>query len=156
MAIRVGINGFGRIGRLVFRGLMQRPDVFEVMGINDLTDNKTLATLLKYDSVHRRYPGTVEFDDENLTVDGKKIKAMAVRDPATLPWGDLGVDVVLESTGVFRGRATDDKAGFDSHLKAGAEKVVISSPAMGPALTCVVGVHDVQLSAVHWCVSDAS
>ncbi len=156
MAIRVGINGFGRIGRLVFRGLMQRPDVFEVMGINDLTDNKTLATLLKYDSVHRRYPGTVEFDDENLTVDGKKIKAMAVRDPATLPWGDLGVDAVLESTGAFRGRATDDKAGFDSHLKAGAKKVVISAPAKGPDLTCVLGVNDDQLSAEHKCVSNAS
>ena len=156
MAIRVGINGFGRIGRLVFRGLMQRPDVFEVMGINDLTDNKTLATLLKYDSVHRRYPGSVEFDDENLTVDGKKIKAMAVRDPATLPWGDLGVDVVLESTGVFRGRATDDKAGFDSHLKAGAKKVVISAPAKEPDLTCVLGVNDGQLTAEHKCVSNAS
>ena len=156
MAIRVGINGFGRIGRLVFRGLMAKQGVFEVVGINDLTDNRTLATLLKYDSVHRRYPGTVEFDDENLTVDGKKIKAMAVRDPATLPWGDLGVDVVLESTGVFRGRATDDKAGFDSHLKAGAKKVVISAPAKGPDLTCVLGVNDDQLSAEHKCVSNAS
>ena len=156
MAIRVGINGFGRIGRLVFRGLMAKKDVFEVVGINDLTDNKTLATLLKYDSVHRRYPGTVEFDDEDLTVDGKKIKAMAVRDPATLPWGDLGVDVVLESTGAFRARATDDKAGFDSHLKAGAKKVVISAPAKGPDLTCVLGVNDDQLSAEHKCVSNAS
>jgi len=156
VAIRVGINGFGRIGRLVFRGLMEKQDVFEVVGINDLTDNKTLATLLKYDSVHRRYPGMVEFDEENLTVDGKKIKAMAVRDPATLPWGDLGVDVVLESTGVFRGRATDDKAGFDSHLKAGAKKVVISAPAKGPDLTCVLGVNDDELSAEHKCVSNAS
>ena len=156
MAIRVGINGFGRIGRLVFRGLMEKQGVFEVVGINDLTDNKTLATLLKYDSIHRRYPGTVEFDDENVTVDGKKIKAMAVRDPATLPWGDLGVDVVLESTGAFRGRATDDKAGFDSHLKAGAKKVVISAPAKGPDLTCVLGVNDDQLSAEHKCVSNAS
>ena len=78
MAIRVGINGFGRIGRLVFRGLAARPDVFEVVGINDLTDNKTLATLLKYDSIHRRFPGTVDYDDENLTVNGKKIKALAV------------------------------------------------------------------------------
>ncbi|MBN2293699.1 MAG: type I glyceraldehyde-3-phosphate dehydrogenase, partial [Pirellulales bacterium] len=93
MAIRVGINGFGRIGRLVFRGLAARPDVFEVVGINDLTDNKTLATLLKYDSIHRRFPGTVDYDDENLTVNGKKIKALAERNPAALPWGDLGVDV---------------------------------------------------------------
>ena len=156
MAIRVGVNGFGRIGRLVFRGLMAKQDVFEVVGINDLTDNKTLATLLKYDSVHRRYQGKVEFDDENLTVDGKKIKAMAVRDPATLPWGDLGVDVVLESTGVFRGRATDEKAGFDSHIKAGAKKVVISAPAKDPDLTCVLGVNDAQLTAEHKCVSNAS
>ena len=156
MAIRVGINGFGRIGRLVFRGLMAKQGVFEVVGINDLTDNKTLATLLKYDSIHRRYPGTVEFDDENLTVDGKKIKAMAVRDPATLPWGDLGVDVVLESTGVFRGRAADGKAGFDSHITAGAKKVVISAPAKGPDLTCVLGVNDDKLTAEHKCVSNAS
>jgi glyceraldehyde 3-phosphate dehydrogenase len=156
VAIRVGINGFGRIGRLTFRGLMAKKDVFEVVGINDLTDNKTLAMLLKYDSVHRRYPGTVEFDDENLTVDGKKIKAMAVRDPATLPWGDLGVDVVLESTGVFRGRAADGKAGFDSHIAAGAKKVVISAPAKGPDLTCVLGVNDSDLTAEHKCVSNAS
>jgi glyceraldehyde 3-phosphate dehydrogenase len=156
VAIRVGINGFGRIGRLTFRGLMAKKDVFEVVGINDLTDNKTLAMLLKYDSVHRRYPGTVEYDDENLTVDGKKIKAMAVRDPATLPWGDLGVDVVLESTGVFRGRAADGKAGFDSHIAAGAKKVVISAPAKGPDMTCVLGVNDSDLSAEHKCVSNAS
>jgi glyceraldehyde 3-phosphate dehydrogenase len=156
VAIRVGINGFGRIGRLVFRGLMEKPDVFEVMGINDLTDNKTLATLLKYDSIHRRFPGTVEHDDENLIVNGKKIKAMAERDPGKLPWADLGVDVVLESTGVFRGRATDDKPGFDSHLKAGAKKVVISAPAKGPDMTCVLGVNDDKLTAEHKCVSNAS
>ncbi|MBN2473227.1 MAG: type I glyceraldehyde-3-phosphate dehydrogenase [Pirellulales bacterium] len=156
MAIRVGINGFGRIGRLVFRGLMARPDVFEVVGINDLTDNRTLAILLKYDSIHRRYPGTVEYDDENLTVDGKKIAAMAERDPAKLPWQKLGADIVLESTGVFRGRATDEKAGFDSHLKAGAKKVVISAPAKGPDLTCVLGVNDDQLTAEHKCISNAS
>ena len=156
MAIRVGINGFGRIGRLVFRGLMAKPDVFEVVGINDLTDNKTLATLLKYDSIHRRYPGDVAYDDENLTVSGKKIKAMAVRNPAELPWGDLGADIVVESTGVFRGRKTAEKAGFDSHLDAGAKKVVISAPAKGPDLTCVLGVNDDQLTAEHKCVSNAS
>ncbi|MBN1909455.1 MAG: type I glyceraldehyde-3-phosphate dehydrogenase [Pirellulales bacterium] len=156
MAIRVGINGFGRIGRLVFRGLMAKSNVFEVVGINDLTDNKTLATLLKYDSIHRHYPGTVGFDDENLIVDGKKIKATAVRNPAELPWGDLKVDVVLESTGVFRGRKTDEKAGFDSHLDAGAKKVVISAPAKGPDLTCVLGVNDDKLTAEHKCVSNAS
>jgi len=156
VAIRVGINGFGRIGRLVFRGLMAKPDVFEVVGINDLTDNKTLATLLKYDSIHRRYPGTVEFDDDNLTVDGKKIKATAERDPAQLPWGELGAEIVLDSTGVFRGRATADKPGFDSHIKAGAKKVVISAPAKDPDLTCVLGVNDDKLTAEHLCVSNAS
>jgi glyceraldehyde 3-phosphate dehydrogenase len=156
VAIRVGINGFGRIGRLVFRGLMAKPDVFEVVGINDLTDNKTLATLLKYDSIHRRYPDSVDFDDANLIVGGKKIKAMAERDPAKLPWGDLGAEIVLESTGVFRKRADGDKAGFDSHLKAGAKKVVISAPAKGEDLTCVLGVNDDKLSAEHKCISNAS
>ncbi len=156
MAIRVGINGFGRIGRLVFRGLMAQPEKFEVMGINDLTDNKTLATLLKYDSVHGRFPGEVSYDDEYLTVNGKKIKALAERNPAQLPWGDLGVDVVLESTGVFRKRAADGKAGYDSHIEAGAKKVVISAPASDPDLTCVLGVNDDQLSAEHKCVSNAS
>jgi glyceraldehyde 3-phosphate dehydrogenase len=156
VAIRVGVNGFGRIGRLVFRGLTAKPDVFEVVGVNDLTDNKTLATLLKYDSIHGRYPGTVEYDDEYLTVDGKKIRAMAERDPGKLPWADLGAEIVLESTGVFRGRATDEKAGFDSHLKAGAKKVVISAPAKGPDLTCVLGVNDDKITAEHKCVSNAS
>ena len=157
MAIKVGINGFGRIGRLVFRGLMAKPDVFQVVGINDLTDNKTLGTLLKYDSIHRRFPGTVEYDDENLIVEGKKIAAMAVGDPAELPWGDLGAEIVLESTGAFRGRATADKAGFDSHItKAGAKKVVISAPAKDPDLTCVLGVNDNLLTAEHKCISNAS
>jgi glyceraldehyde 3-phosphate dehydrogenase len=156
VAIRVGINGFGRIGRIVFRNLMAKPDVFEVVGINDLTDNKTLATLLKYDSIHRRYPGTVEFDDASLIVDGKKIRATAERDPGNLPWGELGAEVILESTGAFRGRATDEKPGYDSHLKAGAKKVVISAPAKGPDLTCVLGVNDDKLSAEHTCISNAS
>ncbi|MBN2024442.1 MAG: type I glyceraldehyde-3-phosphate dehydrogenase [Pirellulales bacterium] len=156
MAIRVGINGFGRIGRLVFRGLMAKPNVFEVMGINDLTDNKTLATLLKYDSIHRRYPGTVGHDDEHLIVGGKKIKATAVRNPAELPWRELGVDVVLESTGAFRGRKTPEKPGYDSHLDAGAKKVIISAPAKGADLTCVLGVNDNKLTAEHKCVSNAS
>ena len=156
MAIRVGINGFGRIGRLVFRGLTAKPDVFEVVGINDLTDNKTLATLLKYDSIHRQYPGTVDFDDESLIVNGKKIRAMAERDPAKLPWGVLGAEIILESTGVFRARATADKPGYDSHLKAGAKKVVISAPAKGEDLTVVLGVNDDKLSAEHTCISNAS
>lgn len=156
MAIRVGINGFGRIGRLVFRAMMARPGVFQVMGVNDLTDNKTLAVLLKYDSIHRQYPGTVECDDQHLIVDGKKIRAMSERDPRNLPWGDLGADIVVESTGVFRARATADKAGFDSHLQAGAKKVVISAPAKGEDITCVIGVNDDKLTAEHKCVSNAS
>lgn len=157
VAIRVGINGFGRIGRLVFRNLMARSDEFEVVAINDITDNNTLATLLKYDSTHRRYPGTVEFDDEYLTVDGQKIHALAERDPAKLPWGDLKTDVVVESTGIFTARATDTKAGYDSHLKAGAKRVVLSAPAKdGADLTCVLGVNDDKLTADLKCISNAS
>ncbi len=157
MAIRVGINGFGRIGRIVFRILMAKPNVFEVVGVNDITDNRTLAMLLKYDSTHGRYPGTVEYDDESLTVDGKKIQAMAVRDPATLPWGDLKTDVVLESTGVFRARGGGGKPGYASHLDAGAKKVVISAPAKDPPdMTCVMGVNDDQLKPEHKTVSNAS
>ncbi len=101
MAIRVAINGFGRIGRLTFRNLAARRDEFEVVAINDLTDNKMLATLLKYDSTHRRFPGTVSYDEQHLIVNGKKIRALAERNPAELPWGDLDVDVVVESTGIF-------------------------------------------------------
>ena len=157
MAIKVGINGFGRIGRLVFRGLMEKPDVFEVVGINDITDNRTLAMLLKYDSIHRRYPGKVDYDDENIIVDGKKIKAMEIRDPATLPWGKLGADVVLESTGVFRARGGNGKPGYANHIEAGAKKVVISAPCKDePDLTCVLGVNDDQLTSQHKCISNAS
>ena len=162
MAIRVAINGFGRIGRLVFRNLMLRGKEFEVVAINDLTDNHTLATLLKYDSTHRRYPGTVEFDKEYLTVDGKKIRALEERDPAKLPWGDMKVDVVVESTGIFTGRAFTDKdgkkkAGYDSHLEAGARKVVLSAPAKdGADLTCVLGVNEDKLNGSLKCVSNAS
>jgi glyceraldehyde 3-phosphate dehydrogenase len=157
VAIRVGINGFGRIGRLTFRILMSRKQEFEVVAINDITDNKVLATLLKYDSTHRRYPGTVTYDDESLTVDGQRIKALAVRNPAELPWGDLGVDVVVESTGLFTSRAKDGKPGYDTHLQAGAKKVVLSAPAKdGADLTCVLGVNDDKLTASMKCVSNAS
>ena len=157
MSIKVAINGFGRIGRLTFRGLHARADDFEVVAINDLTDNKMLATLLKYDSTHGRFPGVVEHDDEYLTVDGKKIRAMAVRNPAELPWSDLGVDVVVESTGVFSSRATDAKAGYDTHLVAGAKKVVLTQPAKdGADLTCVLGVNDDKLTSDMKCISNAS
>ncbi|HCK42623.1 MAG TPA: type I glyceraldehyde-3-phosphate dehydrogenase [Planctomycetaceae bacterium] len=157
MSIRVAINGFGRIGRLTFRNLHARANEFEVVAINDLTDNKMLSTLLKYDSTHRRFPGTVDYDDENLIVDGKAIKAFASRNPAELPWGDLGVDVVVESTGIFTNRAGGGKAGYDSHLEAGAKRVVLSAPAKdGADLTCVLGVNDDKLTADLKCISNAS
>ncbi|MBI3465686.1 MAG: type I glyceraldehyde-3-phosphate dehydrogenase [Planctomycetes bacterium] len=157
MAIRVGINGFGRIGRLVFRNLAARAGEFEVVAINDLTDNKTLATLLKYDSTHRRFPGTVSYTAEHLIVDGKQIRALEERDPSKLPWGELKVDVVVESTGIFTARAAGGKAGYDSHLQAGAKRVVLSAPAKDkPDLTCVLGVNDDQLKSEHKCISNAS
>lgn len=157
MTIRVAINGFGRIGRLTFRNLMQRSDEFEVVAVNDLTDNETLATLLKYDSIHGRYKGTVEYNDDALIVDGKTIIALAERDPANLPWAEHKIDVVIESTGFFTGRATDSKPGYDSHLKAGAKKVILSAPAKdGADLTCVLGVNDDKLTSDLNCISNAS
>ena len=157
MAIRVAINGFGRIGRLTFRIMHERKSEFEVVAINDLTDNKMLANLLKYDSTHRRFPGKVGWDNENITVDGKKIRALAVKNPAELPWGEMKVDVVVESTGIFTGRAKDGKPGYDSHLEAGAKKVVLSAPAKDPPdLTCVLGVNDERLTPDMKCISNAS
>ncbi len=157
MAIRVAINGFGRIGRLTFRNLWARKDEFEVVAINDLTDNKLLATLLKYDSTHRRFPGTVSHDKENLIVNGTKIRALEVRNPAELPWKEMNVDVVVESTGIFTGRAKDGKAGYDSHVQAGAKRVVLSAPAKDtPDLTCVLGVNDDKLTADMKYISNAS
>ena len=156
MAIRVGINGFGRIGRLVFRCMAAQPEKYEVVAINDLTSNDMLATLLKYDSVHGRFNGTVVANDEGLVVNGKLIKVFEERDPGKLPWGDLKIDVVLESTGLFTSPAADGKAGYDSHLAVGAKKVVISAPIKGDAFTCVLGVNDDQLTADMKCVSNAS
>ena len=157
MTIRVAINGFGRIGRLTFRNLMERSSEFEVVAVNDLTDNRTLATLLKYDSTHGRYAGTVDFDDNFLIVDGKKIHALAERDPRQLPWKDLNIDVVIESTGFFTARAANGKPGYDSHLEAGCKKVVLSAPAKdGADLTCVMGVNDDKLTKDLKCVSNAS
>lgn len=157
MAVRVAINGFGRIGRLTYRNMVQRSGEFEVVAINDLTDNYTLATLLKYDSTHGRFAGDVGYDDKHLIVDGKKIQVFEVRNPAELPWGDLGVDVVVESTGVFTNRASASKAGYDSHLAAGAKKVVLSAPAKDdPDLTVVLGVNDDKLTGKMKCVSNAS
>lgn len=156
MAIQVGINGFGRIGRLTFRALAARADEFEVMAINDLGDPAALAMLLKYDSVHGRFDGTVSVDGDSLVVNGRKIRICAERNPADLPWKDLGVDIALESTGFFTGRAKDGKPGFDSHLTAGARRVVISAPAKDPDLTVVMGVNDGELTGDHKCISNAS
>jgi glyceraldehyde 3-phosphate dehydrogenase len=155
--VKVGINGFGRIGRITFRALASRPEEFEIVGINDLGDPKALALLLKYDSVQGRFSGTVEADGAALVVNGQKIQVCAERDPSNLPWGDLGVDVALESTGFFTNRASEGKPGYDSHLAAGARKVVISAPAKdAPDLTVVLGVNDDQLTSEHKCISNAS
>lgn len=157
MAVRVAINGFGRIGRLTFRNMIQRKAEFEVVAINDLTDNQMLATLLKYDSIHRRFPGEVDYDQEHLIVNGVKIRALSEKDPSKLPWRDLNVDVVVESTGVFTSRAKDGKPGFDTHLAAGARRVVLSAPAKDkPDFTCVIGVNDHRLNPEMRCISNAS
>ncbi|MFT4033103.1 MAG: type I glyceraldehyde-3-phosphate dehydrogenase [Siphonobacter sp.] len=148
--IRVAINGFGRIGRLSFRRLLEKENV-EVVAINDLTDNATLAHLLKYDSVQGKFAGTVDSDAESITVNGQKIHAYAERDPKLLPWGELNVDVVVESTGRFV-----DEAGASQHLTAGAKKVIISAPAKGNVKTVVLGVNDDTLTGDEKIVSNAS
>jgi glyceraldehyde 3-phosphate dehydrogenase len=151
--IRVGINGFGRIGRQVLRAAkMQGVADLDFVAVNDLTDTKTLAHLFKYDSVHRTYQGDVQAGEGSITIDGDEVKIFAEKDPAKLPWGDLGVDVVLESTGRF----TDaDKAG--AHVQAGAKKVIISAPAKGEDLTIVMGVNsDAYDPAKHHIISNAS
>ena len=152
MPVRVGINGFGRIGRNVFRAAQAADADIEWVAVNDLTDNATLAHLLKYDSILGPYPGTVELDDDGLVVDGKPIKVMEERDPAALGWGDLGVDVVLESTGFFTKRAAAAK-----HLAAGAKKVIISAPATDEDITVVLGVNfDLYDKNSHDVISNAS
>ena len=150
MPICIGINGFGRIGRQVFRAAMERGGI-QVVGINDLTDSKTLAHLLKYDSVHGRYAGSVEAADDGLVVDGRHIPILAQRDPAQLPWKDLGAVIVLESTGHFT-----DGGKAKAHLEAGAAKVLISAPATNVDATIVLGVNDDTLSSSHRIVSNAS
>ena len=151
MAIKIGINGFGRIGRNVFK-LMEEQGGFEVVQINDLTDAKTLAHLLKYDSVSGVYKGDVKADGDNIVVNGKTIKISAVKNPAELPWGELGVDVVVESTGVFRNR---DKIAL--HLEAGAKKVLLTVPAKDEIdATIVMGINDDDLKPEHQIVSNAS
>jgi glyceraldehyde 3-phosphate dehydrogenase len=153
MPLRVGINGFGRIGRNVFRAAQEQGADIEWVAVNDLTDAKTLAHLLKYDSILGPYPGTVEVSDGGLRVDGKELKVLAERDPGALPWGDLGVDVVIESTGFFTKRADAAK-----HLEAGAKKVIISAPATEPDATVVLGVNfdDVYEPDNHHVISNAS
>ncbi|MBB5232943.1 type I glyceraldehyde-3-phosphate dehydrogenase [Deinococcus budaensis] len=148
--MKVGINGFGRIGRLVFRILVERG--VEVVAINDLTDNKTLATLLKYDSTAGRFNGTVEYDDQSLTVNGQKIHALAERDPANIKWGELGVDIVIESTGIFT-----DREGASKHLQGGAKKVLITAPAKNEDFSIVLGVNEQDYDPQnHHIVSNAS
>jgi glyceraldehyde 3-phosphate dehydrogenase len=153
MAVRVGINGFGRIGRNVVRAAQKLgAKELDFVAVNDLTDTKTLAHLLKYDSVHGRYPGTVEAKADGLVVNGDEIRVLSEKDPAKLPWGDLGVDVVLESTGRFTDR---EQAAL--HLKAGAKKVIISAPAKGEDITIVYGVnHEKYDPAKHSVISNAS
>jgi glyceraldehyde 3-phosphate dehydrogenase len=153
MSVRVGINGFGRIGRNVFRAAHERGADIEWVGVNDLVDARTLAHLLKYDSVLGPYPGTVDHTDDAIVVDGKEIKVLAERDPAALPWSDLGADVVIESTGLFTKREDAQK-----HLDAGAQKVIISAPATDPDVTVALGVNfdDAYDADQHHIISNAS
>jgi len=151
MSIKVGVNGFGRIGRMVFRAAYTRDDI-EFLALNDLTDPHTLAHLLKYDSVHGRIKAEVTIDGDSIVVDGKKIRILSERDPAKLPWRDLGADIVIESTGIFRDRTQASK-----HLDAGAKKVLISAPATDPDITIVMGVnHELYNPEQHHIISNAS
>jgi glyceraldehyde 3-phosphate dehydrogenase len=148
---KIAINGFGRIGRLAFKILLEKNEV-EISAINDLTDNKTLAHLLKYDSVHGKFNGTVDYDNEGLIVNGKKIRIYAEKDPSQLPWKSLGIDVVIESTGRFT-----DTQSAGKHIEAGARKVIISAPGKGENLkTIVLGVNDHVLDGSESVVSNAS
>jgi glyceraldehyde 3-phosphate dehydrogenase len=152
MAIKVGINGFGRIGRLLYRAALERHANIDFVAINDLADTKTNAHLLKYDSVHGRFPGTVEVQGNDLIVDGKMLKCLQQRDPAMLPWKDMGVYLAVESTGFFTNRE-----GASKHLTAGAKKVLISAPASDPDFTVVLGVnHDKYDPEKHNILSNAS
>ena len=152
MAVKVGINGFGRIGRNVFRAAKAAGADLEFVAVNDLTDTATLANLLKYDSVLGRFPGEVSAGEGAISIDGTDLKVLSERDPAALPWGDLGVDVVIESTGFFTARADAAK-----HLEAGAQKVIISAPAKEPDVTVALGVNfDTYDPAEHHIISNAS
>ncbi|NTV02117.1 MAG: type I glyceraldehyde-3-phosphate dehydrogenase [Chlorobiaceae bacterium] len=149
--VKVGINGFGRIGRLVFRQAMENPNI-EIVGINDLTDVKTLAYLLKYDSTHKKFKGEVSIEGDNLVVNGRKIAICAQKDPAQLPWAALGAELVVESTGIFTSREAASK-----HIAAGARKVIISAPAKDKVdATIVMGVNDKDITGKEEIVSNAS
>ena len=152
MTIRVGINGFGRIGRNFLRAVVDQKADIEIVGVNDLTDNKTLAHLLKYDTVLGIFPLSVDYDDENIIVDGKKIRAFEERDPANLPWGEIGADIVIESTGFFT-----DAAKAKAHIAGGAKKVLISAPGKNVDGTFVMGVNsDSYDPATQHIISNAS
>lgn len=152
MSIRVGINGFGRIGRNYFRAAFAKHSELEIVAVNDLTDNRTLATLLQYDSIVGRLSADVNYDEKSIVVDGKPIVALEERDPALLPWGDLGVDIVIESTGRFTNAEDAGK-----HLKGGAKKVIISAPGKGEDATFVLGVNESSYDPVkHNIISNAS
>jgi glyceraldehyde 3-phosphate dehydrogenase len=152
MAVKVGINGFGRIGRNFYRAILASGADIEVVGVNDLTDTKTLAHLLKYDSILGRLPVSVSAGEGAIIVDGKSLPVFAERDPAALPWGAIGADIVIESTGFFT-----DAASAGKHLTAGARKVIISAPAKGEDITIVMGVNDDTYdSAIHNIISNAS
>ena len=164
MSVKIGINGFGRIGRLTFRAIMERGRDMEVVAVNDLTDAKTLAHLLKYDSVHGIVPGEIRAEGDNIIVNGRKVKVFSITDPAEIPWREYGVEIVVESTGIFtlkedgvnkKGRQVKGAA---NHItKGGAKKVIISAPAQGEDLTIVMGVNDDKYDpANHNVVSNAS
>src|ERR687897_2206290 len=152
MALKAGINGFGRIGRNVFRAAHARGADIDWVGVNDITDTRTLAHLLKYDSILGPFPGEIAFTESSIVVDGDELRVFAKRDPGALPWGDAGAEVVIESTGLFTKR--EDAA---KHLSAGAKKVIISAPATEPDVTLVLGVNDDAYDpASHHVISNAS
>ena len=152
MAVRVGINGFGRIGRQSLKALIERTPDVEVVAVNDLVDAEMNALLFKHDSTYGAYPGKVEAKGDSLVIDGRTIRILAEKDPAVLPWGDLGVDIVLESTGIFT-----DAAKAHAHIDAGAKKVIISAPAKGEDITIVLGVNEDRYDpASHHIISNAS
>jgi glyceraldehyde 3-phosphate dehydrogenase len=157
VAVKVAINGFGRIGRLTARVLKSRGEEFDLVAVNDLTSTEMLATLFKYDSAHGRWDGEVGHDESNLIINGDKVKVLKETNPEKLPWKDMGVDIVIESTGRFTNRAKDGKPGYDSHVTAGAKKVVLSAPAKDkPDLTCVIGVNHDKVTKDMKFISNAS